>query len=317
MEIEQWTLSIIERVENKQPLEDSRVEAKADWIRPEKAARRLGGHANAARGEPILWIIGLDEKRGVIGAKRQDLANWWAQVKVRFDDIEPYLVKDLVVPVNDKQVVTLLFETDRFPYVIKNSKGGQIQKEVPWCEGPAIRSAGWRDLMRLLSPLQEMPEFEILKGFLRATITGTDMTAENALGWYLEVPFCITTKANEPVIFPFHRCRADFEISSILSRITFDRVFLEPLGRVEHSLRPSLTVRETATEVLVEQAGMVKLTCQGKSSMPVDRDEVKRKAPVAEVTIHLLTAHGESPNVISESFPHMTQEEGQWGLWKN
>jgi hypothetical protein len=49
-EIEAWALDVIRRVSSGQPHEDFRVELKADWITTEKAARRLAGHANAARG---------------------------------------------------------------------------------------------------------------------------------------------------------------------------------------------------------------------------------------------------------------------------
>ena len=64
-QIEVWVLDIVEKVEDGQPVEDSRVEFKSDWIPPEKAARRIAGHANAARGENTLWVIGLDEKRHI------------------------------------------------------------------------------------------------------------------------------------------------------------------------------------------------------------------------------------------------------------
>lgn len=60
-DIEYWALSIIDRVKSKQPIEDSRVELKASWPDPKKAARRLAGHANAARGEPILWLVGIND----------------------------------------------------------------------------------------------------------------------------------------------------------------------------------------------------------------------------------------------------------------
>lgn len=38
VQIENWALEIISRVENCQPNEDSRVELKAGWIPPDKAA---------------------------------------------------------------------------------------------------------------------------------------------------------------------------------------------------------------------------------------------------------------------------------------
>ena len=96
-EIEAWALRAIDRVEKHQPNEDSRVELKAVWPDgPEKAARQIAGHANALHGEPILWVIGVDEKQGVSGASQNDLANWWPQVKVQFDGPVPILQDVLV-----------------------------------------------------------------------------------------------------------------------------------------------------------------------------------------------------------------------------
>ena len=63
-DIERWALQVIDRVERQQPVEDSRVELKREWpTSPWSTARRIAGHANAARVEPILWIIGVDEER--------------------------------------------------------------------------------------------------------------------------------------------------------------------------------------------------------------------------------------------------------------
>lgn len=65
-DIENWALKIIDRVQSSQPVEDSRVELKAQWpVELNKAARQIAGHANAAHGESILWLIGIDEKEGV------------------------------------------------------------------------------------------------------------------------------------------------------------------------------------------------------------------------------------------------------------
>lgn len=121
-EIEGWALRIIEQVEKSQPVEDFRVELKADWIAdPNKTARRIAGHANAARGVSILWLIGVDETNGVVGADPTELANWFPAVEAEFDGIAPELT-DLNVPTdNGKSVVALFFETDRAPFLVKNS----------------------------------------------------------------------------------------------------------------------------------------------------------------------------------------------------
>ena len=51
------------------------------------AARRIAAHANAARLEPILWILGVDEKAAVVkGASAIDPAEWYARVTAEFSD---------------------------------------------------------------------------------------------------------------------------------------------------------------------------------------------------------------------------------------
>lgn len=163
-ELESWVLSIIDRVEKGQPVEDSRVELKREWLKdPAKAARRLAGHANAAHGETILWVIGIDEGAGVVtGADHEELSSWHASVGSKFDELAPRLLKDLAVPHQGKTVVALLFESDRAPYVVTIPDGGAVTKEVPYRVATGIRSAQRHDLLTILSPLQKAPEVEIV-----------------------------------------------------------------------------------------------------------------------------------------------------------
>jgi hypothetical protein len=72
IELESRVLDIVSRVKARQLIEDMSVELKATWTKPEQAARRLAGQANAARGELVLWTVGLDEKSGVCGAALTD-----------------------------------------------------------------------------------------------------------------------------------------------------------------------------------------------------------------------------------------------------
>lgn len=168
IEIEQWTLRVVERVKSGQPNEDARVELKATWpTEHQKAARRIAGHANAARGEPILWVIGVDpagadEAARVPGAVDHDLAKWWPAIAAFFDDgVTPdhFAVN---VPIDDRTVVAIQFDTDRAPFVVTGAPQGAVQREVPWREGTAIRSARRQDVLRLLAPLQSMPTIESL-----------------------------------------------------------------------------------------------------------------------------------------------------------
>jgi len=118
-EIEYKVLNIIDRVNSAQPIEDYLVELKSEWPSPEKAARQIAGHANAARGAPILWLIGVDQEHGVVGAEVNELANWYTAVKSLFDGLSPYLTY-INIPYKQHTVVALHFDTSRAPYVVKN-----------------------------------------------------------------------------------------------------------------------------------------------------------------------------------------------------
>lgn len=156
-EIESWALRTISQAQSQQPSEDSRVELKSIWP-PDysKAARRIAAHLNAARGEPLLWLIGVDEKTGTtLGADRLEFTKWIGGIAGEFDGLAPRCY-DVNVPTNNNStVVALVFESDRAPYVVRNPKFGTskepIALEVPWREGTAVRSATRADLLLILS----------------------------------------------------------------------------------------------------------------------------------------------------------------------
>jgi hypothetical protein len=162
IQIEAKVLKIVDQIRQGKPVEDAAVELKAEWPADiSKASRRLAGHANAARGEEILWIIGIDEKnRAITGANKVELANWIPQIESRFDGVAPNLSKDLLIPLETgESVVALLFETDQAPYVVKHHKDPNFL-EVPWRQGTRVRSAKRAELIRLLSPMINLPQFE-------------------------------------------------------------------------------------------------------------------------------------------------------------
>ena len=136
IEIEAWALRILESVRAGQPVEDARAELKSTWPTDHtRAARRLAGHANAAQGEPILWLIGVDEKgQSVPGVSAEEMSSWWAQVSTCFGDGTYPVPQELAMPTEGVTVVAIVFETDRAPYLVKAEGGGSIQFEVPWRE---------------------------------------------------------------------------------------------------------------------------------------------------------------------------------------
>jgi hypothetical protein len=93
---------------------------------PALAARKIAGHANAARGEPILWIIGLDEDdHQVTGASDVELADWWAQATAAFDEQIVPGSTGLMVPVSPDVVSARPPEVGRCPGEAPAGEGDQ------------------------------------------------------------------------------------------------------------------------------------------------------------------------------------------------
>jgi len=207
IEIEAWALRILESVRAGHPIEDARVELKSEWPTDHmRAARQLAGHANAARGEPILWLFGINEgELSVPGVSAEERSNWWAQVSARFgDDVYP-VPQDLAIPTDGVAVVAIVFETDRAPYVVKVAEGGSIQFEVPWREATGVRTAKRSQLILMLAEAIALPGLEVFWAEVSAVVR------EGALD-LLELDataacyFDSDPKAR--IVFPFHRCRA-------------------------------------------------------------------------------------------------------------
>jgi len=216
-DVEFRVIQVLDRLVGGRPIEDSYVELKKSWVPAEPAARMIGGLANASHGEPILWIVGVHEKsRTVVGAADQELAVWLPQVKAEFDDLSPDLLLNLVVPYGGVEVVVLLFDTSRRPYVLK--RGGE--RDVPWREGNQTRSARREDLIRLLVPAQRRPRTDILASHI-LILSGTKQTdAKEWVSWgKAELEFYLTVTTETPIVIPSTGARRSSP-SRIGSKIT-------------------------------------------------------------------------------------------------
>jgi hypothetical protein len=321
IEIESWALRVLERIERHLPTEDSRVELKSNWPDPTKAARRLAGHANASRGETILWLIGADEKQGLVsGVNGQDLANWFPQVKACFESEVPGL-QDLNVTYKGTTVAALCFDTSRFPFVVKNSKGGEIQFEVPWRDGTAIRSACRSDLVIMLSPLVKLPKSELLHGDLTLDI------GKNAGGlpsFTFRLMIYIVPRETGSICFPIHKCTAEvlsgnqivadsFTIKMDAPRAKERRFTREGVLMGQRVSRSSSTNIEITTATDTIDVTEDELTMRGPGKILLDglfgpairyggEDDL-------EVRVKLIEAISELPIVISGSFSREKDSE--------
>jgi hypothetical protein len=251
-EIEAWARDVLDRVGRHQPIEDARVEVKGTWVDPVRAARRLAAHANAARGANLLWLIGVDEVQGIVGADRVELSDWHAKVHSEFDELSPDMMP-LNVPTPTGTVVALFFETDRAPYAVRNPQGGAVQIEVPWRDGNSTRSAHRSELLRLLVPLENLPVLELTTvrldiGDVKA-IMGAEVQAEQSVGWVLDAYIYVVPKTKDRIVIPLHRSRLSvhFEDSSLVLQS----------GNFSFGMRQEPLITVTQNQAVVDGPGFV------------------------------------------------------------
>lgn len=252
-EIEDWALRVIKRVQSGGSVEDARVELKRDFIEPEKAARRIAGHANSAGGEPILWIIGVDEKTGRLFNVKEDTADWWSRVQSRFEGIPPAMT-DLALSTKGENLKALLFDTDRRPFVVKTSPGTP-GLEVPWRDGTRTRSATRNELVQLLTPVARLPDFEVLTGSLG--IQEIQSGAAPVFEWKLNLHLYVVPKDDVRLVFPFHRTSCTIKLEGTLvsiAHVVLEEVVSHQAGGVRIG-DPQATIRGSASELVVTGAG--------------------------------------------------------------
>lgn len=248
---------IINAVLNGRPVEDARVELKSKWIDNYEAARRIAGHANAAGGEPIIWILGIDEKaRQVTGVDALEMDSWIKGVEKHFDGDAPRLITHVNIHRENKTIAVLCFETHHgTPFVIKSPKGGSPQFEVPWRSGTGIRSAKRVDLLQILLPISRIPNVRISSAELNLAVQQNSLASyprsnKRLFSWTLKADLYITPQVPERIVIPHQNCRATFGVADhgdyILSN-TF-----KPIGK-------SSTIICSATEIIVIGPGSVRL----------------------------------------------------------
>ncbi|MDZ7704211.1 MAG: hypothetical protein U5L04_07000 [Trueperaceae bacterium] len=121
-QLEAWILEQVKGVENDQLVEDNRVELKATWLTDHhKAARQIAGLINASMGKYVLWIVGLDEDEGVVGAEREEVSNWWPQVAKRFDGVSARTTSSLLFPMR-KGILSACFLEQRESLLLSQPK---------------------------------------------------------------------------------------------------------------------------------------------------------------------------------------------------
>lgn len=183
--------------------EDDRVEFKAAWPSPkQKTARKIAGHANLCGGQPILWLIGVDEsRRRIVETSAVELSDWWAQTKKHFAGEAPSM-HHILMTISGRHVAVLEFATDRAPYVV-NTGCGAVQREVPWREGNSTRTAHRHELLRTILDEVGIPELDPILG--RVNLTENLRETEDSSRDEVECRAEIFLSAATEAMLPEHR----------------------------------------------------------------------------------------------------------------
>jgi len=116
--------------------------------------------------EPILWLVGVDDKAGVVtGADRNELANWYPQLVKEFESVAPCLAADVNIDIDGRTIVALLFETSDAPFIVKIQ--GTDRLEIPWRQGTRTRSATRAEVLRVFGVLPGFDTSGLLLDHLR------------------------------------------------------------------------------------------------------------------------------------------------------
>jgi hypothetical protein len=213
---------ILDAAKEGKPVEDSFVELKSELPQEAKAARGLAGLANAAGGEPVIWLVGIDEKsHKVVGAPKVEFSSWYPRIQRLFDGPAPKLSLNENIPTGEQIVVAMVFETDEAPYVVTME---QDRRDIPWREGNRTRSAYRQELLRTLIGPSLMPAVDVTTAVFRTTREAGGRLCRIDLHAYLYVK----PRSDRKLIFPKHDCKAYVEIPGSLPRTPFETIWLFP-----------------------------------------------------------------------------------------
>jgi hypothetical protein len=160
--VEMRAIEVLEAFVEHGRAEDARVEFKREIPQDTlKMARMLAAMANAARTEPFLVLVGVDESTCEIVSGRlpEDGANYWPQVWKHFEDLHAPVPVDVSVEFNGAHPLALGFTCELPPYRIRAAE----RLETLWREGTRIRAATRGELLRMLLPPTRAPRVEVSK----------------------------------------------------------------------------------------------------------------------------------------------------------
>ncbi|MBS0660483.1 MAG: hypothetical protein JSR82_19860 [Verrucomicrobia bacterium] len=227
-------------------------------------ARLLAGQANAARGRELLWLVG-----GGRAGSTEPVAtarSWFAAAAAHFEGLAPE-AEFVALEDGTERLAAVAVRTARAPFTLRPR--GARPGEVPWYDFSrrTLRSATRLDLVRLVTPLGELPQFE----FLEAELTffkNLQPRSRTTYRWTLDASVYVLPRSADRLILPFHKLRAEVGIGAWSGRAA-------ELHLTADRQSPALRVTESA--LLADGLGRFFLYASGSTeveSLPWDEPAV-------------------------------------------
>jgi hypothetical protein len=204
-ELAQIVQRAAESADRGETYEDDRVELKSQWPEPFDMAQQIAAQANARSAQEFVWLIGIREKKGVVGTEHRDSAGWLPVLRKYFDEgILPKLARHENFDINSKTVVALVWDPSEPPYLInRNREGRKARPEVLWREANSIRAADRQDLLHILEPIAFTPALEFVPGPGLQHIGAKLFEGGNRLQWSLRCWVRVKPLSSRPVVIPY------------------------------------------------------------------------------------------------------------------
>lgn len=223
IDLETRVLAAVERVRAGEKIENDLIECKRTWPTDNKA-RQLAGSLNRAAGDPVIYVVGIDEKDGSIhDTSHTEILDWWNQIVGQFDQIPPEMIRHIDVPINaTESVVGIAFSSDRAPYLVKTGSA-RPSLEIPMREGTGTRTARRDEVMRILAPALRVPAVTMLESTFSAghnpAITpdpdsGNDYRREESVSIFGMARFFVEHDGRDLVTLPAHDMGGTVEIGA-------------------------------------------------------------------------------------------------------
>lgn len=86
-----------------------------------KQSETVGGKPKRATGDPVIYIIGIDDKTGdVHDVSNTDVLDWWNQIVAKFEHTPPEMIRHMETPTDGGAALSSLGTTNLLAPLIRN-----------------------------------------------------------------------------------------------------------------------------------------------------------------------------------------------------